>query len=174
MPSTAQIRALFLDPHPSYPLPAAARILGLKVKELRGWVEAGEIEPDAEGGLPWAELASFGMDYWSQEAVEAALGAEVAEVIPELLRLTELEVRIPRMEVVALQRVAARAGRAVDAVLARELLDFVSAEADWLESEIPGLAAALAWPESMPMPSAGRASGGGGVPQMPACLGLVN
>src|SRR4051794_229078 len=113
MPSTAHIRALFLDPKPSYPLPTAARLLGLKVRELRAWVEAGEIEPDAEGRIPWAELASFGMELWSQEAVEAALGAEVAEVIPELLRLTELEVRIPRLEVVALQRVAARDGRAV-------------------------------------------------------------
>ena len=43
----------------------------------------------------------FEMDFWSQEAVEEALGAEVAEAIPELLRLTDLEVRIPRMDVVA-------------------------------------------------------------------------
>lgn len=56
----------------------------------------------------------------------------------------------------------------------RELLDFVSAEAEWLEEEIPGLAAALAWPESMPTPSAGRVGGSGGGPQTPACLGVVN
>jgi hypothetical protein len=65
-----------------------------------------------------------------------------------VLRLTQLEVRIPRLEVVALERVAAREGRAVGALLARELLDFVSAHAEWLEGEIPGFAAALAWPES--------------------------
>lgn len=65
------------------------------------------------------------MAWWSQEVVEEALGAEVAEVIPELLRLAELEVRIPRMEVLALERVAARDGKSVDAVLARELFDFV-------------------------------------------------
>jgi hypothetical protein len=56
-------------------------------------------------------------------------------------------VRIPRLEVVALERVAAREGRAVDALLARELLDFVWGHAEWLEGEIPGFAAALAWPE---------------------------
>jgi len=93
-------------------------------------------------------LVSFGMDLWSQEVVEAALGTEVAETIPELLRLTEIEVRIPRLEVIALERVAAREGRAVGALLARELLDFVSVHAEWLEGEIPGFAAALAWPES--------------------------
>lgn len=123
----------------------------MRVRELRGWVEVGEVEAvetDEGLALPWAEVVSFGMDLWSQEVVEAALGAEVAEAIPELLRLTELEVRIPRLEVVALERVSAREGRAVDALLARELLDFVSAHAEWLEGEIPGFAAALAWPES--------------------------
>ena len=94
-----------------------------------GWIEVGEMEGvETEGGLalPWAELVSFGMDFWSQEVVEEALGAEVAEAIPELLRLTELEVRIPRMEVVALERLAARDGQTVSAVLARELRDLVS------------------------------------------------
>jgi hypothetical protein len=37
-------------------------------------------------------------------------------------------------------------GKSVDAVLARELLDLVSAQSHWLMDEIPALAAALAWP----------------------------
>ncbi len=69
------------------------------------------------------------MDFWSQAAVEEALGAEVVAAIPELVRLTELNLRLPRLEVTALERVAAREGRAVDAVLGSELLGFVSAEA---------------------------------------------
>jgi hypothetical protein len=87
------------------------------------------------------------MELWSQRVAEEALGADVAAAIPELLRLTGLEVRLPRLEVIALERVAAREGRAVDAVLASELLDFVSAHEEWLEQEVPGFAAALAWPE---------------------------
>lgn len=43
-------------------------------------------------------------------------------------------------------RVAARNGRTVDAVLAAELLGFVSAESPWLSAEIPGFAEALRWP----------------------------
>jgi hypothetical protein len=39
----------------------------------------------------------------------------------KLLRLTELEVRIPRLEVVALERLAARDGETVSTVLAPEL-----------------------------------------------------
>jgi hypothetical protein len=53
--------------------------------------------------LPWEELVSFAMDFWEQADIEAALGADVAEALPELLRLADLEVRIPRLEVVALE-----------------------------------------------------------------------
>lgn len=144
------IRRLFLRPRSSYSVAAAARLLGLTVKQLREWVAAGEVEAiETERGLtlPWAEVVAFGMDLWSQTAVEEALGADLARAVPELLRLTELEVRLPRIEVVALHRVAERKGRTVDAILASELLDFVSVHAEWLEQEVPGFAAALAWPE---------------------------
>jgi hypothetical protein len=40
-----------------------------------------------------------------------------------------------------------RDGRSVDTVLPRELFGFVSAEADWLNHEIPGFLEALAWPD---------------------------
>ncbi len=52
--------------------------------------------------------------------------ADLADAIPELLRLADLEVRIPRLEILALERLADRDGKSVDAVLARELLDVVS------------------------------------------------
>ena len=149
MTRSSNIRSLFLSPQPSYPLAEAAELLGLTADEVIAWIEVGELEPAGtdEGQIPWAEVVSFGMDLWSQDVVEAALGAEVAKAIPELLRLTAIEVRIPRLEVVALERVAARDGQAVDALLARELRDFVSTHADWLEREIPGFAEALAWPD---------------------------
>ena len=150
MPNVVAIRHLFLHPRPTYPLLDAAALLGMGWRDVRGWIESGELEGiDSDGGLvlPWAELVSFGMDFWSQEVVEEALGSELAEAIPELLRLTDLEVRIPRLEVVALERVAARERRSVSSLLARELRDFVSVHSEWLSGEVPGFAAALAWPE---------------------------
>jgi hypothetical protein len=150
-PCPSRIRRLFLDPLPTYSLTQAAALLGIKRREMRGWVEAGEIELESGGGgeaaVPWRELVSFALGFWNQAEVEAALGVEVADALPELLRLADLEVRIPRLEVVALQKVAARDGKSVDAVLARELLDLVSAESEWLAGAVPGFAAALAWPE---------------------------
>ena len=150
MSSTRAIRALFLSPKPSYPLPEAAALLGTDLRELRGWMEVGEIEGvETDGGLAvaWAELVSFGMDFWSQEVVEEALGDGLGEAIPELLRLTELEVRIPRMQVVTLERLAAADGQTVSAVLARELRDLVSVHGEWLSAAVPGFAEAFLWPE---------------------------
>ena len=143
------IRTLFLHPSPAYTIGEAAGMLGMTVREVREWMASGELEGvKGDGGivLPWGELVSFGMEFWSQEVVEEVLGADVAAVLPELLRLAELEVRIPRMEVVALERIAAEEGKSVSAVLARELLDLVSANSAWLSREVPGFAAALAWP----------------------------
>jgi hypothetical protein len=154
------IRTLFLHPQPTYTVAEAARLLGMDGRELGEWLESGELEGlDTAAGLvvPWAELVSFGMDFWSQEVVEEALGADLAAVLPELLRLTELEVRIPRMQVVTLERLAARDSETVDAVLARELRDLISVHAEWLSAEVPGFAEALAWPEVPPpqWPTAG-------------------
>ena len=144
------IRDVFLHPRPAYSIAEAAVLLGMEWDEVEGWLAVGELEGvDTDAGLavPWSELVSFGMDFWSQEAVEEALGTDVADALPELLRLTDLEVRIPRMQVVALERVAEKDSRSVDTVLARELRDFVSTHSEWLSQEVPGFAEALAWPE---------------------------
>ena len=150
MTNLVSIRSLFLHPRPTYSIAEAATLLGMEWRDLRAWMESGElegIETDEGLVLPWAELVSFAMDLWSQEVVEEALGADLADAIPELLRLTELEVRIPRIEVVALERLAARDGKSVDSVLARELRDLVSVHAGWLSREVPEFAVAFAWPE---------------------------
>jgi len=150
MTNVASIRSLFLEAKPTYPIAEAASLLGMDWRDVRSWMESGELEGvETDDGLvlPWAELVSFAMEFWSQEVVEEALGAELADAIPELLRLTELEVRIPRMEVVALERLAAFDGKTVSAVLARELRDLVSVHSAWLSREVPGFALAFVWPE---------------------------
>ena len=143
------VRRLFLERKPAYTLREAAVLLAMTSRDLRGWIEAGELEgEETRDGLllPWSELVSFAMGFWDQEEIEAALGDDLATAIPELLRLAELHVRIQRMEVVALEHVAARDGKTVSAVLGRELLDFVSTHSEWLSGVIPGFAEALVWP----------------------------
>jgi hypothetical protein len=118
----------------------------MSIEDVWGRAALGELEASESGDIPWDELVSFAMDFWDQEDVEAALGAEPADVLPKLLQLDDLAVRIPRLEIAALERIAVRDGRSVDAVLARELRDLVSAEASWLSTEIPGFTQALNWP----------------------------
>jgi hypothetical protein len=144
--SPTRIRELFLNPRPKYSPAEAAEAVGISVVEVAAANAVGELETDENGDVPWAELVSFAMDVWDQAEVEAALGDELANVLPELLQLGELALRIPRLEIAALQRIAVRDGRSVDAVLARELRDLISAEFSWLCREIPGVAAALNWP----------------------------
>jgi len=76
------------------------------------------------------------------------------------LQLTDLEVRIPRLEVVTLERLAAVKSETVSTVLARELRDLVSVHSEWLSQEVPGFAEALFWPDSPlvtpPAPASGQ------------------
>ena len=66
------IRRLFLEPRPKYSIAEAADLLGMPAREVRGWIDAGEIEPLETGEgpvLPWSEVVVFGMELWSQEAI---------------------------------------------------------------------------------------------------------
>jgi len=147
--SPANIRRLFLERQPSYSASEAADLFAMTERELLGWMEAGELEGEQTNDglrLPWPELVSFATGFWDQEEIEAALGDDLATTIPELLRLAELHVRIPRIDVVALEHVAAREGKTVSGVLGGELLDFVSVHSEWLSRDVNGFADALAWP----------------------------
>jgi hypothetical protein len=148
--AAAHIRRLFLDPKDTYSDAEAAEILGMEPLDLKRRIESGELE----GGrtcrcmtVSRKELISFALDHWPQETIEEALGDDLAKAIPKLLRLADLHVRIPRFEILALERLAERDGKSVDTVLARELLDVVSANSDYLGSNAPDLAAALRWPD---------------------------
>lgn len=147
--TAAHIRHLFLDPKDTYTAAEAAEILGIKPLELKERMESGEVEgvrTCCGMTVPRKELISFAMDFWPQATIEAALGDDLAKGIPKLLRLADLHVRIPRFEIVALERLAERDGKSVDAVLARELLDVVSSESDFLAEKTTGFSAALLWP----------------------------
>jgi hypothetical protein len=148
--AAANIRRLFLDPKDTYSDAEAAEILGIEPLKLKERMETGELEgvrTCCGMTVSRKELISFAMDYWPQETIEEALGDDLAKAIPKLLRLAAVEVRLPRFEVLALQRLAERDGKSVDTVLGLELLDLVSAESDFLAANIPGFSAALRWPQ---------------------------
>jgi hypothetical protein len=144
--AAANIRRLFLDLKDTYSDGEAAEILGIKPLELKERMESGEVEgvrTCCGMTVPRKELISFAMDFWPQETIEEALGDDLAKVIPKLLRLADLHVRIPRFEILALERLAECDGKSVATVLAGELLDVVSANAEYLATAIPGFSSAL-------------------------------
>jgi hypothetical protein len=147
--AAAHIRRLFLEPKDTYSAAEAAEILGIELLDLKARMESGEVEGVRNCcGMTVSrkELISFAMDFWPQEAIEEALGDDLAKGLPKLLRLADLHVRIPRFEILALERLAERDGKSLDALLGRELLDVVSANSRYLAPEIPGFKAALHWP----------------------------
>lgn len=152
MASAENIRTLFLSPKQTYSTDEAAAMLGMTGDDVRGWMAVGELE-GCRGAdddvIPWDELVSFGMDFWSQEAVEQALGARLAEAIPELLRLDDLHVCVPRLDILTLEHLARRDAHSVSTVLSHQLRDLTSAHSGWLAQKIPGFEEALTWPKPL-------------------------
>ena len=85
-PLTMNIRRPFLERKPAYTVHEAAALLVMTSRDLRGWIEAGELEgEETRDGLllSWSELVSFAMDFWDQEEIERALGDDLPMAIPE-------------------------------------------------------------------------------------------
>ncbi|HEV8432072.1 MAG TPA: hypothetical protein VGR95_01580 [Thermoanaerobaculia bacterium] len=113
-------------------------------------IAAGEVAVDRGRSGPritWEEVATLLTARCPQAAIEEALGAEMASVIPEPLRLAELRIRIPRYQIAMLAKLAGRERISVDELMSRHLLDLAGAEADWLRRRIRGFEAAMRWPE---------------------------
>ena len=148
--AATHIRKLFLEAKKTYTPAEAAAILGMELPDLTRRIKSGEVEgvrTCCGMTISAEELKSFAMDFWPQETIEEALGDDLPNAIPKLLRLADLHVRIPRFEILALEHLAERDGKSVSSVLARELLDVVSAESDFLAANIPGFTNALRWPQ---------------------------
>ena len=60
-----RIRKLFLEPTESYSVREASRTLGIAAKELREWIDAGEVEvneTERRLTVPWSEVVTFGIE----------------------------------------------------------------------------------------------------------------
>ena len=149
MTTGERIRRIFLFPKAAYTLSEAAELLEYSEGEVLVAVERGDLEINRDEGLPrlpWNELTLAAVERWPQELIEASLGQELSTVMPELVRLTELRVRVPRYGVVVATRVALRDGTTVDHVVSRQLLDLAVNESDEHVASVAGLASAIRWP----------------------------
>ena len=144
----SRIRHIFLSPRPNFALMTAADLLGITLKELKREIEDGAIVAvwTALGErMTREELVAVAMQTWEQSIIEDALGKDAPAVLPEAIRLVELQARIPRYQREMLRWFAKRDETTVDAVLSRELEGVACAHAEELAAAVPGFEAALAW-----------------------------
>jgi hypothetical protein len=149
MTTHERIRQIFLQPQDAYTIEETAALLGYSHEEILAAISRGDIAIEGVGELPrieWEELALAAVERWPQEVIEDALGTDSASVLPELVRLTDLRVRVPRYGVVVLGRLAQRQGTTINDLVARQLLDLTVAESDVLGQSVAGLDAAVRWP----------------------------
>jgi hypothetical protein len=139
-----------MSPEDFYTPAEAAVALGWSRSQMTRAMEHGvlQVTQDASGArIGWQELAVMLTARYPQAEIESALGPAMASVIPEAIRLTEFRVRIPRYQVVMLEKLAGRERISVDELMSRHLLDLAGAEADWLRRRVCGFEAAMRWPE---------------------------
>jgi lambda repressor-like predicted transcriptional regulator len=144
------IRHIFLSPRPNFPLITAAGLLAMTLKELKREIETGSIVAVSTRlgqRVAREELVAAAMGIWEQAAIEEALGADAAAVLPDAIRLVELRARVPRYQRDMLRYLAERNGTSVDDVLTRELEDVACAHAEELAAAVPGFDTAMIWPE---------------------------
>lgn len=112
-------------------------------------IDRGDVAVESHGEIPrvpWEEVAVAGAEQWSFAEIENALGNEAATTLPELVRLTDLHVRVPRFGVLLLAQIAQQDGTTIYTIVARQLLDLAVASSDVLEQSIAGIDAAIRWP----------------------------
>lgn len=146
-----RVRTLFLSPREIYSPLEAAELLGWSLSELATALDDGRLEGERGCSgyrIAWQEVAAMITAQCPQAAVEQALGNDIESVMPEIVRLAELRVRIPRYEIVMLAKLAERGNVTLDEYVARHLLDLAGAEIEWLSANLPRLAEAMRWPEA--------------------------
>jgi len=90
-----------------------------------------------------------GLEAWPLETIEAALGDDCGQALPDSLRLIELHVRLPHHHLAVIEHLAERRSSTVSDVLTRELDGVASDYAEELSAAIAGFDAALRWPEGV-------------------------
>jgi hypothetical protein len=145
-----RVREVFLRPQLSYTPVEAAELLGWTIFEIDRAIGEGDVEATRTCSGPrvaWQEVTVMITAQHPQAVIEHALDREVTSVMPDLVRLAELRVEIPRYQTVMLSKLAERDNTSVDELLSRHLLDLAGAEVDWLNETIPQFTLAMRWPE---------------------------
>jgi len=146
-----RIRAIFLHHEPRVTIADAVGLLGWSRAEMDAAIRDGEIEVVGTCSgerIELRELAAYALQQWPLTAIEEALGRDATLILPPALRTRKLTVRLPRYQIGALQVLAEDGRESVDAMLTRMFEELTDLNQVRLARVIPGLAEAIAWPDS--------------------------
>jgi hypothetical protein len=146
-----RIRAIFLHHEPRVTIADAAGLLGWSRAEMNAAIRNGEIEvvETCSGkAIELRELAAYALQQWPLTAIEEALGRDAMLILPPALRTRKLTVRLPQYQIGALKVLAGDGRESVEAMLTRMFEELTDVNQERLARVIPGLAEAIAWPES--------------------------
>jgi hypothetical protein len=118
----------------------------LSVDEVKGEIKDGGIVAVSTAvgvRVTREEMGAAAKGRWELAVIERALGREASRVLPEAIRLVELQARVPRYQKEMLRYLAQREGTSIGTVLSRELEDMASARAEELAAAVPSVAVAL-------------------------------
>src|SRR5688500_79868 len=109
----SRIRHIFLSPRPTIPLMSAADLLGMPLNELKREIENGAIVAVSTRlgqRVTREEMIAAAMRLYEQAIIEAALGDDAADLLPDAIRLVELRARVPWYQREMLRYLARRDG----------------------------------------------------------------
>lgn len=155
-----RIIELFVCPDAVYARRDAARLLGVDAAVLDAAIAEGTITlKEDERGRPlvaWDDVASLALDEWTPRMIQAALGDEFADVIPDRNQHRIVQVSLPRYQIRLLDYLAraASAGHRVPRNVSDVLESLVREHARnlavaALDVDMPGFAEALRYPRFM-------------------------
>ena len=149
-----RIRRIFLRRQDWYTLKHVTRLTGITAIALRAMIDAGELEAhpsekawEKASRIRWPQLAALALETWPIEVIEQELGEEAAQVLPPLVRTTEVTVRLPRYLFAMLHLLAKREGLSPSLRIADALTSIAEEHAASLEEDIPGFGEAMNFPE---------------------------
>jgi hypothetical protein len=136
-----RIRRIFLQVRQHVSIRQATDLLGWTRERMTATIAAGEVVLSSTPLGKWVgreELIAKGLEAWTLDVIEAALGDDAARVLPDALRTAELRVRLPRFQIEMLQYFARQEATTVSGILSRELDGMASANAAELSAALPG------------------------------------
>jgi hypothetical protein len=155
----ALIRELFAERKREYDLADVLRLTRSGEEEIAAaiWCGVLDVARVSDAVWLWEDVAELALRRWTPRMVAAALGVGCMDALPPLNRVKQIAVHLPLYQIRLLHVLAEARGAGfrmrlnASDILEQQLVDLASSvDVNQMEMAIPGFAAALQYPSSIP------------------------